>query len=85
MRKLVLVVVLALAVAAPAGAVNDRLVPGDECSASGTAVGHPAAVHNQTPAFAANPPFSRNNPGESEGAQGTAHSNAIGNCTATRP
>jgi hypothetical protein len=87
MRKLLLVGVagLQLALALPAVAVNDPAVPGDDCSASGTAVGHPAFVNNQTPLFAANPPFSANNPGVSEGAQGSANSHAIGNCKATRP
>ena len=59
--------------AAPAAGVNDPAVPGDECSASGTAVGHPAIANNRTPATAANPPFAANNPGASTGAQGSAH------------
>jgi hypothetical protein len=75
-----LVVAVFLLSAAPAFGVNDPLVPGDECSASGTAVGHPAIANNQTPATAANPPFSSNNPGNSTGARGTAHSEALAHC-----
>jgi hypothetical protein len=61
-------------------AVNDPLVPGDECSASTQAVGHPASVNNETPGTAANPPFSSNNPGVSTGAKGTANSEALAHC-----
>ena len=68
----------ALVTAAPAMAVNDPLVPGDECSASTQAVGHPAFVHQQPQG--ANPPFSANNPGVSTGARGGAHSRALEHC-----
>jgi hypothetical protein len=59
----------------PALAVNDPLVPGDNCaSANSQAVGHPAFVHQQPQG--ANPPFSSNNPGVSTGAQWSVHSQA---------
>jgi len=65
-------------VASPALAVNDPLVPGDNCAPEDTAqaVGHPASTNNQTPITAANPPFSSNNPGLSAGAQESAHAEA---------
>jgi hypothetical protein len=65
-------------VSSPALAVNDPLVPGDNCAPADTAqaVGHPASTNNQTPTTAANPPFSSNNPGISTGAQGSVHSEA---------
>jgi hypothetical protein len=75
MKRFALLATLAVVFAAPAGAVNDPLVPGDDCG-SATAVGHPAFTNNQTPAFAANPVFSANNPGESTGAQGSAKAGA---------
>jgi hypothetical protein len=60
---------------APTLAVNDPLVPGDNCApANAQAVGHPAFIHQQPQG--ANPPFSSNNPGVSTGAQGSAHSQA---------
>ena len=68
---------------APALAVNDPLVPGDECSASTQAVGHPAFVHQQPQG--ANPPFSLNNPGKSTGAKGTANSQALAHCQNAQP
>jgi hypothetical protein len=71
--------------ASAALAVNDPIVPGDECSASTTAVGHPASVRNQTPETAANPPFSQNNPGESTGAEGSANSRATEHCPNAQP
>jgi hypothetical protein len=45
MKRLLLMVVAALALsAAPAGAINDPFVPGDNCApAQAQAVGHPAA------------------------------------------
>ena len=70
------VVIVALA-AGPALAVNDPFTPAEDCDASqDVAVGHPAAANEQS--VLASPPFSSNNPGESEGAQGnnsvaTAH------------
>jgi hypothetical protein len=73
-RVVVLVGVLAALAAPSAGAVNDPIVPGDNCApANAQAVGHPAAANNQTPDFAANPLFSENNPGVSTGAQALAH------------
>jgi hypothetical protein len=61
----------------PALAVNDPIVPGDNCAPDNAkAVGHPASDKNQTPETAANPPFSRENPGVSTGAQGSEHSQA---------
>lgn len=62
-------------VGSPALAVNDPLVPGDDCSESTQAVGHPAVVHQQPEG--ANPPFSQNNPSPVEtAAQGSANSQA---------
>jgi len=64
-------------VSSPALAVNDPLVPGDNCApGNAQAVGHPASANNQTPTTAANPPFSSSNPGVSTGAQGSAHAEA---------
>ena len=64
-----------LSTVAPELAVNDPLVPGDNCSADhAQAVGHPAFVHQRPQG--ANPPFSSNNPGVSTGARGSAHSQA---------
>ena len=64
-------------VCSPALAVNDPLVPGDNCAPDNAqAVGHPASANNQTPQTAANPPFSSNNPGVSTGARGSEHSQA---------
>jgi hypothetical protein len=86
MRRLVMFVVLLLALlATPALAVNDPLVPGDDCAAAhAQAVGHPAFVHQQPQG--ANPPFSLNNPGESTGAKGSANSQATAHCqNATSP
>ena len=62
-------------------AVDDPLVPGDECSASTQAVGHPAFFNQQDNPQGAIPPFSANNPGKSTGAQGSAHSEAAAHCT----
>ncbi|MDQ3823711.1 MAG: hypothetical protein M3321_10795 [Actinomycetota bacterium] len=87
MRRFAVAAAVVFALSAPtAGAVNDPLVPAENCAPDNAeAVGHPAAANNQTPATAANPPFSRNNPGESTGAKGTANSQAIGNCAAVQP
>jgi hypothetical protein len=66
-------------VGSPALAVNDPLVPGDNCAPDNAqAVGHPALTNNQTPddSTAANPPFSSNNPGVSTGAKGSEFSDA---------
>jgi hypothetical protein len=66
------------ALSSTALAVNDPIVPGDNCAPDNAqAVGHPASANNQTPETAANPPFSRDNPGESTGAQGSEHSQAF--------
>jgi hypothetical protein len=64
----------------PVFAVNDPLVPGDECSASTQAVGHPAFANQADNPQGANPPFSSNNPGVSDGAKGSANSKAIAHC-----
>jgi hypothetical protein len=76
-----LVVAAVLAASALAGsvgqalAVNDPLVPGDNCApANAQAVGHPALLNQQPQG--ANPPFSSNNPGVSTGARGAANSQA---------
>ena len=65
-------------VSSPALAVNDVFVPGDECSESTQAVGHPAFVHQQPEG--ANPPFSLNNPGQSTGAKASLHQQGTANC-----
>ena len=67
---------LAGALGSPALAVNDPLVPGDNCASDNSqAVGHPAFVHQQPQG--ANPPFSVNNPSPvPTAAQGSAHSQA---------
>ncbi len=87
MKRLVVLVLLSLGLAAPqALAVNDPVVPGDNCApANAQAVGHPALVNNQTPSTAANPPFSINNPGASTGAEGAANSQATGHCPNAQP
>ena len=62
-------------VSSPALAVNDPLVPGDDCAPDNAqAVGHPALAHQQPQG--ANPPFSLKNPGVSTGAQGSVNSDA---------
>jgi len=68
--------------ASPAFAVNDPFAPGDNCSASTQAIGHPA-FENQTEhgnTQGANPPFSSNNPGQSTGAKGGERSKALAHC-----
>ena len=72
------VVVVVGVLAGPAVAVNDPFVPGDQCSASGTAVGHPAFVHEQSEP--ASPPFSSTNPGVSTGAKAHDVEQATGHC-----
>jgi hypothetical protein len=75
MRRLLLFVVVSAVVlvalfAGPALAVNDPFTPGEQCDASqDVAVGHPAAANEQSDPAA--PPFSLNNPGVSDGAEGT--------------
>ncbi len=77
MKRLALLIALALSLmATPVAAVNHPVVPADECAPAEQAGGRPAASRNQTPNDAANPPFSRNNPGASEGAQGGENSQA---------
>ena len=66
-------------------AVNDPLVPGDECSASTQAVGHPAFANQADNPQGANPPFSVNNPGRSTGARGTEMSRALEHCPNAEP
>jgi hypothetical protein len=75
-----LALVAALLIATPALAVNDPLVPGDECSASSQAVGHPAFANQVGNPQGANPPFSANNPGQSTGAKGSINSRALEHC-----
>jgi hypothetical protein len=80
-RRFVLlgVVAAALAAAAPAQAINDPQVPGDECSnfhavAVGDPFGHnPGILDHAGPV---NPPVSANNPGVSTGARGAANTRA---------
>ena len=78
------VVAAALAAAAPAQAINDGRVPGNECSnENSVAVGDPLGPGNpginfHTPQVS--PPVSLNNPGQSTGAKGQERSNAIGTC-----
>jgi hypothetical protein len=68
----------------PALAINDALVPGDDCAANNSeAVGHPAADNEQ--AEKVSPPFSRNNPGQSTGAEGSANSEATDQCPNASP
>ena len=85
MKRLALVVLLLAFFATPALAVNDPLVPGDDCAAENSqAVGHPAFANQQPQG--ANPPFSSNNPGQSTGARGSANSQATAHCqNATSP
>jgi hypothetical protein len=87
MRRLLAAAALVLALSAPSAlAVNDPLVPAENCAPDNAqAVGHPALANNQTPPTAANPPFSRNNPGESTGAKGQANSQATAHCAGAQP
>lgn len=71
-------ILLIAMLAAPALAVNDPFTPGEECAASESeAVGHPSLTHEQSEP--ASPPFSSNNPGESDGAEGN-RSQATDHC-----
>jgi hypothetical protein len=84
MKRLAVASLLALALSAsPALAVNDPVAPGDDCSASDTAIGHPASGREQSDK--ASPPFSVNNPGNSTGARGQAQSQALAHCQNARP
>jgi hypothetical protein len=87
MKRFVVTVALCAAFSAPSAlAVNDPLVPAENCAPDNAeAVGHPASANNQTPVTAANPPFSSNNPGESTGARGQANSQATANCPGAQP
>jgi hypothetical protein len=87
MRKAIVAIVLALSLLVPlassAWAINDFLVPADECSPSqSSAVGNPGGGSNPGIAQAdpVRPPVSDNNPGESTGAKGQANSQAPANC-----
>jgi hypothetical protein len=62
------------AVSSPVFAVNDPFVPGDECSESSVAAGHPAGAREQSDQ--AEPPFSKDNPGQSTGAKGSTNEKA---------
>jgi hypothetical protein len=68
------------AVSGPALAINDALVPAEDCApANAEAVGHPAAsALVQTGQVS--PPASRENPGVSTGAMGQELSQAPENC-----
>ena len=88
MRKLVLASLSAIALAAPAPAManNDPTVPADECSGNPNVVGQPQSQGGINavdigPSPVAGP-ASLNNPGNSTGAKGKAHSQATttGNC-----
>jgi hypothetical protein len=88
-RRLALlgVVGVSLAAAAPAQAINDPRVPGDECSnVHSVAVGDPPGGN---PGIAQSdqvaPPVSLNNPGVSTGAKAVDNSNAFGTCLNNRP
>ena len=84
MKRLALASLLVLALSAPpALAVNDPVAPGDDCSASATAIGHPASGREQSDK--ASPPFSVNNPGNSTGARGQARSQALAHCQNASP
>ena len=87
-RRLLLFVVVSAIVfvalfAGPALAVNDPFTPAEQCDAAqGQAVGHPAATNEKSDP--ASPPFSSNNPGVSEGAQGN-NSVATDHCPNAQP
>jgi hypothetical protein len=83
-RRLALlgVVAASLAAAAPAQAINDPRVPGDECSNEhSVAVGDPVGGN---PGISGNPnvspPVSANNPGVSTGAKAVDVSQAFSHC-----
>ena len=71
----------ALALPAPAYAINDSLVPADECSGNPNAVGTPGGAPNPGLATAdpVGPPASNDNPGRSAGARGEERSQAACN------
>jgi hypothetical protein len=76
------VVVAVLGLAAPAYAINDPRVPGNECSPDNSAAvgdpvgGNPGITGNKN----VRPFVSGNNPGVSTGALGQLRSHAIGKC-----
>ena len=85
------VVVAALAAAAPAQAINDPRVPGDDCAAGNSvAVGDPFGGNNPGIVFnfatgrdvtpQVSPFVSGHNPGVSTGAEAVNVSNAFGTC-----
>jgi hypothetical protein len=80
----VLIAVLVVAMfAGPAVAVNDPFTPAESCDApQGEAVGHPASAREQSDP--ASPPFSANNPGQSDGAEGN-NSKATAHCANAQP
>jgi hypothetical protein len=77
---LLLVPAMVLSLGASASAVNDPVVPGEDCAASETPVGHPANANQADNPQGANPPFSSNNPGQSTGARGQERSQAVDHC-----
>lgn len=87
MKRSLVALALFAALSAPSAlAVNDPLVPAEDCAPDNAqAVGHPAFANNQTPSTAANPPFSTNNPGASTGADGQANAEATANCAGVQP
>jgi hypothetical protein len=83
---------LLLLAAGPAAAINDRFAPGDECSESSAAIGHPGgepATDNAEDHGADNPVdgiASQNNPGNAQtendtSADAEAHEQGSDNCT----
>ena len=77
------------AAAAPAQAINDPVVPGDDCSPDNSAaVGN---AHGMNPGIFGpasshvSPPVSLNNPGQSTGAKALENSNAFGTCPNSLP
>lgn len=78
-----LALVLTALVAGPALAVNDPFTPADQCDApQGEAIGHPAFEREQSDRASA--PFSSNNPGRSDGAEGN-RSAATAHCSNAQP
>jgi hypothetical protein len=79
-KRMLLLVVAALALsAAPAGAINDPFVPGDNCSPDHSqSVGHPAAP------VLAGTPAGVPGPGNAKNAL-PAHNDAVPNCVLYTP
>ena len=87
MRRIVLSLIVAgllmALMATPALAINDALVPAENCApANAQAVGHPAATRGLAQTPQVGPPASADNPGVSTGALGEERSSAVGNCAA---